>query len=144
MARPKGTPKTGGRDFSSTNQPTFEQRQAGKHKDLQYVRRITKLQLLILLEKHLIISKEEAREVVQDPETSMLELMVASIVHKGIVQGDERRLNFILDRLGIHFDTKNEGIEDFKKRLNDLDEQETINIGKDAIKFLENKGKKND
>lgn len=138
-----GRPKSGGKDFSSTNQPTKEQRAAGYPQDLRDARALTKAKLQGLLNKHLWYTKEQAKAVVLDPETPMLEILIASIVNKAIVLGDDKRMNFILDRL-IGKPEIEVKIDAYMERLKNLTDKEMIEAGQEAIKFLENKGKKND
>jgi hypothetical protein len=130
-----------GAPWSSTNQPTKNQRAGGYPKDLYDARKLTKARLEGLLNKHLWYTKDEAKSVVVDPETPMLEILIASIVNKAIVQGDEKRLNFILDRL-IGKPEVEVKINDYMEKLKKLTDKEMIDAGAKAIKFLEDKGKK--
>ena len=132
----KGRKKTGGRDFSKENQPTFPQ-------DLKDARKLTKARLEGMLNKHLWYTKEEAKALISDPDTPMLDILIASIVNKAIVQGDDRRMNFILDRL-IGKPEVEVKIDAYMNKLKKLTDQEMIEAGHDAIKFLENKAKPND
>ncbi len=131
----------GGKNWSSTHQPTKEQRSGGQPQDLADARKLTKAKLTGLLNKHLWYTKDEAKVVVQDPDTPMLEILIASIVNKAIVQGDEKRLNFILDRL-IGKPEIEVKIDAYMHKLKQLTDKEMIQAGTDAIKFLQEK--KND
>ncbi len=130
-----------GKKFSSTYQPTAEQRSGGQPKDLADARKLTKAKLCGLLNKHLWYTKDEARDIVQDPDTPMLEILIASIVNKAIVKGDEKRLNFILDRL-IGKPEIEVKIDAYMHKLKQLTDKEMIQAGTNAIKFLQEK--KND
>jgi len=45
------------------------------------------------------MTKDELSLAVKKNNTPMLELMLASIIHKAVVMGDQTRLDFILNRL---------------------------------------------
>lgn len=62
-------------------------------------RRLTRTKLEEVLHKHLHKSKEELMAVLKDPATIALELMVVSVLVKAINNGDQVRLQFLLDRL---------------------------------------------
>lgn len=44
-------------------------------------------------------TKDELNEVMNDPSTPALKLMMAAVIAKGVKFGDHQRLNFLLDRL---------------------------------------------
>lgn len=95
MARGK---KTGGRNFKEGNianphgAPRVPQ-------DLKDARKLSKIQFEILVNKYLFNKKQDLAVAAANPETPVLELLIGSIIHKAVVEGDERRLNFLLDRL---------------------------------------------
>lgn len=78
-ANPKGRPKT----------PS----------DIKEARGLTRFKFEKLVNKFLGMTKEEISLAIKDPNTPSLDLMVGSIVHQAVVRGDERRLEFILDRV---------------------------------------------
>ena len=81
------------------------------------------------------MTKAEAKAIVLNPDTPLIEVLIASIVNKAVHQGDERRLTFILDRLiGKVKDTVD--INNYMSRIEKLTEAQVIDLGKDAIKFL--------
>lgn len=45
------------------------------------------------------LTKEELLRKLKDPETKALELMVGTVVKEAITNGDQQRLDFILNRL---------------------------------------------
>ena len=67
--------------------------------DLKAANRLTAIQFMDLCNKCLAMTKEELIALTKRDETTALELLVASIVQKGVVEGDQKRLEFILDRL---------------------------------------------
>lgn len=62
-------------------------------------RRLTRTKLEEILQKHLHKSKQELMDVLKDPATIALELMVVSVLVKAINTGDQVRLQFLLDRI---------------------------------------------
>lgn len=52
-----------------------------------------------LCNKYLSMSKDEIDTARKDPKLTMLEVMIVSVIHKAIVHGDQKRLDFLLDRL---------------------------------------------
>lgn len=89
--------KTGGRDF----QKGHPGNPLGRcdPPDLRESRKLTRQEFERLVDRYLKMGSEELSKLVKDKTTSNLELMIASIVHKAIVQGDQKRLDFLLDRL---------------------------------------------
>ncbi len=55
--------------------------------------------MIIALNKLIYCNREELSQILKDPKTDALTLLVASIVSKGITGGDHMRLGFIFDRL---------------------------------------------
>lgn len=107
-------------------------------KDLRDARELTKVHLEGLLNKHIWLTKEEAKALVLDPNTPLIEVLIASIVNKAIHQGDERRLNFLLDRL-IGKVSEEVSINTYMNGLKKLSQEQVITLGRDAIKFLGSK-----
>lgn len=66
---------------------------SGKPKQL-----LTKDKVKGILGKFADMTRDELQNIVQDPKSTMLEIMVASIMVKAAKDGDFSRLNFILDR----------------------------------------------
>lgn len=67
--------------------------------DIKTAKRINKIELERLLNLYLSLTDDEIKLRQADTGTTQIERMIASIVEKGIVQGDQQRLNFLLDRL---------------------------------------------
>ena len=68
-------------------------------KDLQTIRALNQTMFTTLVNKYLGMTKDQILEAVRAPETPALDLMVAQIMSKAIVNGDQQRLNFLLDRI---------------------------------------------
>jgi hypothetical protein len=66
--------------------------------DLKNVKVMTNTEVSALLWRLMSKTTEELRLMVEDPETPAMELMVARIIDKGLLEGDPQRLNFLLDR----------------------------------------------
>lgn len=107
-------------------------------KDLRDARELTKKHLEGLLNKHLWLTKIEAKALVEHPETPLLEVLIASIVDKAVNHGDEKRLDFILNRL-IGKVSEQIDINSYMGNLQKMSETQIIDLGKDAIKFLGDK-----
>jgi len=89
-AKPRGKPFKKGNSLASGNKMSDEQKLKAK---------LTRTQLRIIIRKFLYLNKPELVEVVNDANTNILELMVASVMNKAIVQGDEKRINWFLEQL---------------------------------------------
>ena len=68
-------------------------------KDLQKIRVLNQSMFTELVNKYLGMTKEQILDAVKAPETPALELMIAQVMSKAIVNGDQVRLNFLLDRI---------------------------------------------
>ena len=65
----------------------------GKPKQL-----LTKEKVKGILGKFADMTRQQLQDIIQNPKSSMLEIMVASIMAKAAKDGDFSRMNFILDR----------------------------------------------
>lgn len=90
--------KTGGRNFRKG--------QSGNPKgpiplpeDIREARKVTQIDFERIANKYLFARKDEIAKASADPNTPVIELMISSIIHKAVVEGDERRLEFLLSRL---------------------------------------------
>lgn len=69
--------------------------------DLLEARKLTRFELERILNKYVHMTKAEIVKAAQDPNTTALELMVSSLISKGVNFGDYKRISFLLDRLGF-------------------------------------------
>ena len=90
--------KTGGRNFKK-GQSGNPRGPEPLPEDIKAARKINVVEFERIVNKFLFASKGEVIKVTADPNTPVLELMVGAIVHKAVIEGDERRLDFILNRL---------------------------------------------
>lgn len=90
--------KTGGRDFKK-GQSGNPKGPAPLPEDIKEARKITQIEFERLANKYLSARKEDIAKASADPNTPVLELIISSIIHKAVVEGDERRLDFLLTRL---------------------------------------------
>lgn len=67
--------------------------------EIKAMRQLTNLEFSRLANKFLCMTKDEIQECIKDPRASVLELMIASIISKGLSQGDQIRLNALLERI---------------------------------------------
>lgn len=92
--------KTGGKNF----QPGVVTNPNGRPpvpEDLRVARTLNKIELEKILNKYIHMSKEDINKVVSSTETSIFEAAIANVLMKAAYEGDQKRLDFILDRLGI-------------------------------------------
>ena len=74
----------------------------GKHPsppELAHARKLTRMEFELICAKYLNATKEQIKEATKDPNLTMLEAMIVSLINKAIVHGDQKRLDFLLDRL---------------------------------------------
>lgn len=100
--------KTGGRDFKKGESGNPK----GPPKvpeDIREARKLNQITFERIANKYLFSNKSEITKSSSDPNTPVIELMISSIIHKAVVEGDERRLEFLLSRLvgktGVFIDT---------------------------------------
>src|SRR5687768_16998427 len=67
--------------------------------DIKEARQLNRVEFERVANKFLYMTAVEIQAAVRAPETTGLELMVGSIIAKGIKNGDHQRLSFVLDRL---------------------------------------------
>ena len=89
--------KTGGKDFEKGHK-------GGPGKpptppDIRASRALTREEFERVAYRLLFINQTDFQKIVKDPETPMFDLMMAAVIHKGVVEGDERRMDFLLSRL---------------------------------------------
>lgn len=90
--------KTGGRDFK----PGQSGNPKGPPKlspDVKAARKINRLEFERVATEMLNKTADEIKATAKDPQTRGLELIVSTILMKGIQNGDQFRLNFFLERL---------------------------------------------
>lgn len=95
MAR-KGK-KTGGRDFRAGNQ--FGKGRPLLPPELKAVRKLTQAEFIALCNKYLKLTPTQLGEAAKNPEITVLEGIVISILTRAGVNGDTVRLQFFLDRM---------------------------------------------
>lgn len=90
----------------SENDTRFKKGQSGNPngrpripEDLKMARRLNKLELEKLLNQFLFMTPPEMEERVKSADVTAIEAMIGSIIIKAVKDGDQQRLNFILERL---------------------------------------------
>lgn len=71
----------------------------GLPKEVRKAKNTNRITLEKTLNEFLTLDREELQKRLQNPKATMLELAVGTIVAKAAKDGDQIRLNFILDRL---------------------------------------------
>ncbi len=89
--------KTGGRDFEPGNSASPGRPQLPE--DLKQARKLNKAEFERIANKFLFLSPQDARDILEDPTSTMLDHLVASIFVRGVQDGSHQHLEFILNRL---------------------------------------------
>lgn len=66
--------------------------------DIKNARKLTRTEFERLVNKYLYMSLKDIEIAVKDKNLTTIELMICSIVYKALTEGDDKRLNFLLDR----------------------------------------------
>jgi hypothetical protein len=82
----------------------------------------------------------EIKGIVERKEGTMLELMVASIISKGLATGDQQRLNFLLDRLVGKTPDRVESVQ--VNPFQNMTDEEKLEKARLAVQLLEDRVKK--
>ena len=83
------------------------------------------------------MTKNELESILskQNPDVPMIEMMIGSIVHKALVEGDPKRFDFILNRtIGKVADKID--LNAFSENLDKAGEAQIIDLGIEAVKYL--------
>lgn len=67
--------------------------------DLKKATKITSQDFIRTGTRLIYYTKAQLKKVMNDPKSTALEMLIASIIFKGVTQGDHKRLDFLLDRL---------------------------------------------
>jgi hypothetical protein len=94
LGKGKGN-KTGGRDFKpgkpGGGRPALPP-------EIKEARKLNQFEVEMSLSNHLRMNRAEISRVIKDPDSRMLDILVASIIAKAVQTGDAARLDFILNR----------------------------------------------
>ena len=66
--------------------------------DLKKARKLNRNEFELILHKYLFMTFEQIEKLAQSKMLPMIDYMVVSIINKAVSEGDEKRLNFLLDR----------------------------------------------
>ena len=90
--------KSGGRDFEpgQSGNPNGRPKLPG---DIKEARKLNAIEFERIANKFLFLSREEIKAIVNDPDTTMIENLIASIYVRGVTEGSYQHLDFILNRL---------------------------------------------
>jgi hypothetical protein len=90
--------KTGGRDFKP-GQSGNPKGGPGLPKDLREARKLGQLELERAVNRLIYLSRSELRAVIENPDTPMFDITIASIIAQAAQKGDQQRLEFVLNRI---------------------------------------------
>ena len=68
-------------------------------KEIREIKKLTNQELIVTVNKYLYCTVDELKEAFEDKTTPVLDKMVISVMRKGIMQGDERKMEYIIGRL---------------------------------------------
>lgn len=89
--------------MSRKNPGDFKPGENGYHKtvpeDLRQARRLTKIDVELVLNKYLYLPFGEIQAALRDPMKPTIEILIISVLLTAIKRGDHDRLNFVLDRI---------------------------------------------
>lgn len=105
--------------------------------DLLKAKNLTRIELERLLNKFINMPRGDLAAYANKQDATAMELMMASIVSKAIIQGDTQRLDFLLNRLVGKVPDKVEAT--VTNPFHELSDQEKLDKAKQAVAFLENK-----
>lgn len=89
--------KTGGRNFKRGN-PGGPGRPALPEEE-RALRKVTQTEFERIANKYLNATRYEIKAATNDPKMIALELVIVSVIHKAVVNGDGRMLELLLNRL---------------------------------------------
>lgn len=106
--------------------------------DIREARRVTQIELERIINKYTSYTRQEMKDAIADPNTSMFEIMIASIIGQAAQKGDQTRLEFLLNRMigkvpDKHIATSGEGFKivmayDPVKKLTGVSDEPTAEI----------------
>lgn len=67
--------------------------------ELKEARSLTQREIEISLQKFLLMTTEQLKKAKQDPETTMLDHLIISIMTHGVNRGCDKRADFLMNRL---------------------------------------------
>lgn len=67
--------------------------------EINEARRMTKIEFIRICNEYLYLTRSDIEARLVNPATTAIELIVAAIVLKSFTEGDQTRLNFLLDRM---------------------------------------------
>lgn len=89
--------KTGGKDIKKGEVRNPEGRRAPI--DIIRARQMTRAEFERIANELIYMTRNELMAKTTDPKSTIFELLVASILHAAIVDGDERRLAFVMEQV---------------------------------------------
>jgi len=104
--------------------------------DLKEVKKLNQFELEKSLNEMLTMTPEQLKRVKTDPESTMLQILIASIITHGANKGDPIRLNFLLDRL---IGKMKENIHVKVEPFQDKSDEELALMAPDMLKALKEK-----
>ncbi len=128
-----GTSKRG-RPFEQGNAASKGRGRPPMPEDLKATQELTPAILRRKLSKYLGMTKGLLLPIIENEYTPRIDVIIARIVYKAASGADEKRLDFLLNRL---IGKVAEPPKEINLNLSGLPKQELIEIGKQAVHFLE-------
>lgn len=105
--------------------------------DIKEARKLNQVELERIVNKYLYMDREAVKAAISSPKTPMMELMVASIVAQAAQKGDHLRLDFVLNRMIGKVKDEKDHNHNFNVSLRGMPREDVIEIGKDALRYLQ-------
>lgn len=136
--KPKTTNrKTGGRDFQPGNKAAIGHGRPNLPEDLKGIQEITAEVFRKKLTVFLNMRFADVEELADSPELSTLDALLVGVIVKAVRDGDDRRLNALLDRQIGKVKVEIESTHNFNSTMKNMTTIELISLGRKAVEFLE-------
>jgi hypothetical protein len=86
------------------------------------------------LRKFLDLPKEQLKNIIKDPKTKSIDSAICAIISRAVIGADEKRLDWVITRL---LGKVKEPEQMVTFRFDQMPDYEVIDLGKEAIKYLE-------
>lgn len=128
--------KTGGKDFTKGKTKTGGAVAASP--DIKAARQLTKQQFLDIMTEYLSMQRSTLERLAKDKTKPVLHVIIGNIALRAIDQGDEKALQFFMDRLVGPVPKESQDVN-INVNLQSLPPGRVIELAQSAIKYLEEK-----
>lgn len=109
--------------------------------DVKELKKLNNIELERIINESLQLSRDQLKKIMADPESTMLQLVVASLLTQSVNKGDHMRLNFLLERLlgKVKENMSVTGSITIDRPLRELPTAELLKQLPEAVKILRDK-----